>query len=59
MGPNDPYQEGAKGVVAEGAYADLLLVDGNVLEDLALLTDPDKNLVVIMKDGVIYKNTLN
>ncbi|CUH42045.1 metal-dependent hydrolase family protein [Ruegeria atlantica] len=59
MGPNDPYQEGAKGVVAEGAYADLLLVDGNVLEDLALLTDPGKNLVVIMKDGVIYKNTLN
>ena len=59
MGPNNPYTAGALGVVAEGAYADLLLVDGNVLEDLTLLTDPDKNLVVIMKDGVIYKNSLN
>ena len=58
MGPNNPYTAGALGVVAEGAYADLLLVDGNVLEDLALLTDPDKNLLIVMKDGVIYKNTL-
>jgi len=54
-GPRDPYP-GKLGVVEEGAYADLLLVDGNPLEELDLVADPDKNFVVIMKDGVIYKN---
>ena len=57
-GPRDPYP-GENGVVREGAYADLLLVDGNPLEDIALIADPHKNFVVIMKDGKIYKNTLN
>ena len=57
-GPRDPYKEGDLGVVKEGAYADLLLVDGNPLENLKLVADPEKNFVVIMKDGVIYKNTL-
>ncbi len=45
-------------MVREGAYADLLLVDGNPLEDINLIADPHKNFVIIMKDGVIYKNTL-
>jgi imidazolonepropionase-like amidohydrolase len=45
-------------VVREGAYADLLLVDGNPLENIDLIADPDKNFVIIMKDGVIYKNTI-
>lgn len=58
-GPRDPYPEGDLGVVKEGAYADLLLVDGNPLENLDLVADPDKNFVLIMKDGKIYKNTLN
>ncbi|MEV8468971.1 amidohydrolase family protein [Fluviibacterium sp. DFM31] len=58
-GLNNPYQDGPHGVVEEGAYADLLLVDGNPLEDILLLADPDPNLKVIMKDGVIYKNTLD
>ena len=57
-GPRNPYQEGPLGVIKPGAYADLLLVDGNPLEDLSILEDPDRNLVVIMKDGVVYKNTL-
>ena len=57
-GPRNPYQEGPLGVVEPGAYADLLLVNGNPLENLELLEDPDSNLVVIMKDGVIYKNIL-
>jgi len=57
-GPRDPYKEGDLGVVKEGAYADLLLVDGNPLENLDLVADPGKNFVVIMKDGKIYKNTL-
>lgn len=57
-GPRDPYP-GENGVVKEGAYADLLLVDGNPLEDINLIADPHKNFVIIMKDGVIYKNSIN
>ena len=58
-GPRHPYQEGPLGVVKEGAYADLIIVDGNPLENLELVADPEKNFKVIMKDGKIYKNTLN
>jgi len=54
-----PYRAGPLGVIAEGAYADLVLVDGNPLRDITLLADPDNNLKLIMKDGVIYKNTLD
>lgn len=36
--------------------ADLLLVDGNPLENLKLIDDPEKNFLVIMKNGVLYKN---
>ncbi|MBL3827134.1 amidohydrolase family protein [Marinobacter sp. MW3] len=57
-GPRDPYP-GDNGVVREGAYADLLLVDGNPLENIDLIADPEKNFVIIMKDGEIYKNTVN
>jgi imidazolonepropionase-like amidohydrolase len=53
-GPRDPYP-GPLGVVEEGAIADLLLVDGNPLHDLQLLADPDRSLVVIMKNGTIVK----
>ena len=56
-GPRDPYP-GENGVVREGAYADLLLVDGNPLKDINLIADPHKNFVIIMKDGVIYKNSI-
>ena len=57
-GPRHPYREGKLGVIAEGAYADLLLVDGNPLENLDLVADPDTKFNLIMKDGKIYKNTL-
>jgi imidazolonepropionase-like amidohydrolase len=57
-GPLNPYPEGPIGVIEEGAYADLLLVDGNPLEDIELLTQPEESLKIIMKDGIIYKNTL-
>lgn len=57
-GPRDPYPEAKLGVVEEGAYADLILVDGNPLEKISLIADPEKNFVVIMKDGNIYKNTI-
>lgn len=56
-GLRNPYP-GKLGVVEEGAYADLLLVDGNPLENLKLVEDPGKNFVVIMKAGKIYKNTV-
>jgi imidazolonepropionase-like amidohydrolase len=53
----NPYP-GKLGVVEEGALADLLLVDGNPLENIKLVEDPGKNFLVIMKDGTVYKNTL-
>jgi len=56
-GPRDPYP-GELGVVKEGALADLILVDGNPLENLDLVADAAKNFVVIMKDGKVYKNTI-
>ncbi|MCP3466182.1 amidohydrolase family protein [Bradyrhizobium sp. CCGUVB23] len=56
-GPRNPYP-GKLGVVEEGALADLLLVDGNPIENIKLVADPAKNFVVIMKGGKIYKNTL-
>jgi len=56
-GKRSPYR-GKLGVVEEGALADLLLVDGNPVENIRLIEDPQRNFVVIMKDGTIYKNTL-
>ncbi|SFM07034.1 metal-dependent hydrolase family protein [Shimia aestuarii] len=58
-GELNPYKQGPLGVIEEGAYADILLVDGNPLDDLDLVADAAKNFDLIMKDGVIYKNTLN
>jgi imidazolonepropionase-like amidohydrolase len=56
-GARNPYP-GKLGVVEEGALADLLLVDGNPLEKIELVAEPNKSFLVIMKDGRIYKNTL-
>lgn len=57
-GPRNPYP-GKLGVVEEGALADLLLVDGDPIANIQLVADPDKNFIVIMKDGKIYKNLLS
>jgi len=65
----DPYFEGDLGVIKAGAYADILIVDGNPLEDLTVIganekwfdapdRDEIKTMKMIMKDGKIYKNTL-
>ena len=66
----NPYAEGKLGVIEEGAYADILLVDGNPLEDFSVMGTSDKwydgptrpespeTMRIIMKDGKIYKNTL-
>jgi imidazolonepropionase-like amidohydrolase len=58
-GPRHPYQAGPLGVIEEGAYADLILVDGNPLQDIDLVADPHANFDLIMKDGVIYKNEID
>ena len=49
---------GKLGTVAAGAYADLLVVEGDPLRDLRVLAEPERNLKLIMKDGTIYKNEL-
>jgi imidazolonepropionase-like amidohydrolase len=54
-GPRTPYP-GQLGVVREGALADLILVDGNPLDDLSLIADPAKHFDVIIKDGAIVKH---
>jgi len=56
-GLRNPYP-GRLGVVEDGALADLLLVDGNPIENIRLIEDPAKNFLVIMKGGKIYKNLL-
>lgn len=56
-GERNPYP-GKLGVVEQDAFADLLLVDGNPLENIDLIVDPGKNFMVIMKDGKIHKNIL-
>jgi imidazolonepropionase-like amidohydrolase len=57
-GLRNPYP-GMLGVIEEKALADLLLVDGNPLDNIDLVADPGKNFKVIMKDGKVYKNTLD
>jgi imidazolonepropionase-like amidohydrolase len=46
------------GAIAPGAFADLLIVDGDPLRDPRVMTNPRRNLKLIMKDGVTYKNEL-
>jgi imidazolonepropionase-like amidohydrolase len=50
--------EGQVGVVRPGAFADLLVIDGNPLENIRVLTTPERTLKLIMKQGTIYKNEL-
>ncbi len=54
----NPYLQGPLGVIQKGAYADILIVNGNPLDDIEILGDAKNNIPLIMKDGVIYKNTL-
>lgn len=57
-GPRNPYL-GKIGVIEDGAMADLLVVDGNPLEDIALIANPGRSFSLIMKDGIIQKNILS
>ena len=56
-GPRNPYP-GDIGVIKEGALADILLVEDDPLKDIKMVSNRD-NIKIIMKDGKIYKNTLN
>ncbi|SCB96943.1 metal-dependent hydrolase family protein [Kosakonia oryziphila] len=56
-GPRNPYPD-KLGVIEADALADLILVDGDPLTDIQLIASPEKSFRLIMKDGVIYKNTL-
>jgi len=56
-GPRNPYP-GKLGVIEKGALADLIVVDGDPIEDLRLIADPERNFLLIMKDGRIVKDAL-
>ncbi|MGD1836358.1 MAG: amidohydrolase family protein [Nitrososphaeraceae archaeon] len=69
-GLKNPYPDAKLGVIEEGAYADILLIDGNPLEDITLLgafdkmiyegaAEPAETIKLIMKDGKIFKNTIS
>ncbi|MEP4485475.1 MAG: amidohydrolase family protein [Halioglobus sp.] len=69
-GPRNPYKSGPLGLVKEGAYADLILVDGNPLEDITVIGGTDKwwtaepeykvipSIHLVMKGGNIYRNEI-
>jgi imidazolonepropionase-like amidohydrolase len=56
-GRRNPYP-GKLGVIREGALADLILINGNPLDDISILAKSKEGIALIMKDGKIYKNTL-
>ena len=57
-GKRSPYS-GRLGVIEQGALADLLLVNGDPISDIAILANPEQGLALIMKDGKIYKNAVD
>ena len=56
-GNRSPYP-GELGVIKQGALADLILIDGNPLEDIDLIAQPNDKFLVILKDGRVEKNLL-
>ncbi len=50
--------EGLIGVVSPGAFADLVVVDGNPAEDVSILAQPDRTLRMVMKAGVVHRSNL-
>ncbi len=56
-GPKNPYREGPVGVIEPGAYADMIIFDGNPLQDLSVLLERS-NLQFVMKDGTTYVDRL-
>lgn len=58
-GERNPFKDGPLGVIAVGAYADIILVEGDPTEDVAVFSDWENGIDLVMKDGVIYKNALD
>jgi imidazolonepropionase-like amidohydrolase len=70
-GLRNPYRGGPLGVIAEGAYADLILVEGNPLEDIRVIGGTEQwfdapkefrlipTIHLVMKDGKIYRNDID
>jgi len=56
-GPRNP-NPAKLGRIEAGAYANMLVIDGNPLEDISLIADPDQTMKLVMKDGSIHKNVL-
>lgn len=56
-GPLNPYPEGPIGIIETGAYADIILIKGNPLEEISIMAEK-QNVMLVMKDGKVYKNTL-
>ncbi len=49
--------KGRLGVVAPGAIADLLVVKGSPLDDITILAKPEKNILLVMKEGKTYRRS--
>jgi len=50
--------EGQIGELTEGALADMIAVEGDPLQDITVMQDPDRHLKMVMKEGQIYKNSI-
>lgn len=56
-GSRNPYP-GKLGIIEENVWADMIILDGNAMDNIDLLGDPGKNILLIMKGGEIFKNIL-
>ena len=56
-GERSPYR-GKLGVIEAGAFADMIVVDGDPLKNIELVSDPEANFRMIVRDGRIHKDTL-
>ena len=56
-GPRNPYPA-RLGRIEAGAYADILVVDGDPLKDISLIAEPERTMKLIMKDGRVHRNVL-
>ena len=57
-GERDPYKAARLGEISVGAWADVLLINGDPTADLTLMSTPEKSVAVIIKDGTVVKNAL-
>lgn len=57
-GERNPYQAGKLGEITEGAYADFILIDGDPLKDIKIITEYEQKFLLVVKDGIVYKNTI-